>query len=129
MLNIYSGVGEFEGSGGGPGEFVISGCLAPTPTPVRKKSHRIFTFCTDPTGQLRGEGVRGRGSGLLDPLLPASYEYATVYTNMLSELDVAYAGLFEVLHEPSDYLPPPGGIVLRCVCLFVCLFVRSLRSL
>jgi len=48
----------------GPGEFVISGCLAPLPPPppYKDNSHRIFTFCMDPTGQLR-EG----GSGPLDP--------------------------------------------------------------
>ena len=49
----------------GPGEFVIRGCLAPTPTLYKENSHRIFTFCMDPTGQLRG------GSGPLDN--PASY--------------------------------------------------------
>jgi len=58
-----SGVGGFDGS---RGVQAISGCLAATPTPVRKNSHRIFTFRVDPTGQLRGEG-----SGPLDP--PASY--------------------------------------------------------
>jgi len=40
----------------GPGEFVISGCIAPYPPLWKENSHRIFTFCVDPTGQLRGSG-------------------------------------------------------------------------
>ena len=43
----------------GPGEFVISGCLAPPPPPLRKNSRRIFTFRMDPTGQLRGVRTPG----------------------------------------------------------------------
>ena len=38
---------------GGPGEFVISGCLDPTPL-YEKNSYRIFTFRMHPTGQLGG---------------------------------------------------------------------------
>ena len=40
---------RFKGS---PGEYVISGCLAP---PVRQNSHRIFAFRMYPAGQLREE--------------------------------------------------------------------------
>ena len=40
----------------GPGEFVISGNWASTPPLYEKNSHRIFTFCMDPTGQLGREG-------------------------------------------------------------------------
>jgi len=42
----------------GPGEFVISGCLDPYPL-YRENSHRIFTFCMNPTGQLRGVRTPG----------------------------------------------------------------------
>jgi len=53
-----SGVGGSEGSGG-PGEFVISGCLDPHPLPpLRKNSHRIFTFCVDPLGSSGGSRLR-----------------------------------------------------------------------
>ena len=41
----------------------ISGCLAPYPPLYKENSHRIFTFCMDPTGQLRG--VRGRLPGIV----------------------------------------------------------------
>jgi len=57
---LIGGVGGFKGSGG-PGEFIISGCLIdphPHPHPSTKKYHQIFTFRMDPTGQLRREGVR-----------------------------------------------------------------------
>ena len=68
---MCSDVGEFDGSGGGPGEFVISGCLYPHPTPCMKNSHRSFMFHMDPTGQL-GAGRWGKGSA------PASYTTANV---------------------------------------------------
>jgi len=42
----------------GPGEFVITGCLAPYPL-YKENSHWIFTFCTDPTGQFRGVRTPG----------------------------------------------------------------------
>ena len=55
---------------GSPGEFVISGCLAPPPLQcIWKKSQRIFTFRMDPTGQLRG----------MDPWTPPA-SYAAVVT-------------------------------------------------
>ena len=48
MTATNRGVGGFEGSGRGPDEFVISGCLAPTPNPLyEKKFHRICTFCME----------------------------------------------------------------------------------
>ena len=55
-----SGAGGFEGSGG---VRAISSSSAvwppPHPTYTRKKSHRIFTFHMDPTGQLRGVRTPG----------------------------------------------------------------------
>jgi len=53
-----SGVGGFEGSGRG-GEFVISGCLAPTPTPLYTKISSDFDVSHGPTGQLRGVRTPG----------------------------------------------------------------------
>jgi len=42
MTATNIGVGGFEGSGRGPDEFVISGCLAPTPSPCMKKNFTGF---------------------------------------------------------------------------------------
>ena len=49
------------------------------PPPYKENSHQIFTFCMDPTGQLRG-----RGSGPLDPLPPASYAAGRPYIEFVS---------------------------------------------
>ena len=64
LYQLHNSVGLYADSGvdgfevRGVRAFVTSGCLAlphPHPHPqVRKNSRRIFTFCTDPTGQLRG---------------------------------------------------------------------------
>jgi len=63
-----SGVGRFESSGGGPGEFVISGCLDPYPQPVPKKFRIGFLrFTWTPLGSSGGGGVRTPG-----PLRPAT---------------------------------------------------------
>ena len=53
-VNLFSGIGRFEGSGGVRAS-IIRGCLAPSPAPppYKENFHRIFTFCMDPTGQLR----------------------------------------------------------------------------
>ena len=53
--DMFSGVGRFEGSGGSRalGEFHHQRLSTPHPC-TKKKSHRIFTFCMDPTGQHRG---------------------------------------------------------------------------
>jgi len=65
--NLHSGVGGFEGlggrRGGGPDEFIISGCLAPPPL-YKKFSSDFDVSHGPPTGQLRGVWA-------LDPL--ASY--------------------------------------------------------
>ena len=70
------------------GEFVIFGRLRTPPPPHQKKSHRIFTFHMDPSGQLMG--VRTPGQKSLRPLLvpiPANYPlHYTVYNPPKSQI-------------------------------------------
>jgi len=55
------GVGGFEGSGGVRASSSSAAAYSPLPPPpLQKKSHLIFAFHMDPTGQLRG--VRAPGT-------------------------------------------------------------------
>ena len=115
----HSGVGGYEGS---IGVRAISSSAAVWPPPttpyMKKKSHRIFTFQMDPTGQFRG-GVRTSGPpwpatpliGTEHTLALAQVNYTTLYSKFVHRNVHTNIKQFVGLpHRPACNLPTTTAI-------------------